>query len=73
MRRDPLEIIEKILHELEKGRPCSVNELSQQTKLHYVTVRRYVRIIEMVRQEPGIEIIKTRHSIILRVKKQEEG
>ena len=69
MRRDPIEILEKILETLEKGRPCSMNELSRQTKLHYVTVRRYVRIIEMVKEEPDIEIIKTKHSVILRVKK----
>ena len=71
MRKDPLEIMEKILQALEKGNPCSMNELSKETKLHYVTVRRYVRMIEMVREEPEIEIIKTRHSIILRVKKRE--
>jgi predicted transcriptional regulator len=69
MRKDPLEIMEAILHALEKGRPCSVNELSKQTKLHYVTVRRYVRILELVRKEPEIEIIRTRHSVILRLKR----
>lgn len=69
MRKDPLEIIEAIFEALESGRACSINELSKQTKLHYVTVRRYVRIIEIVRHEPEVEIIKTRHSIILRVKK----
>ena len=72
MRRDPLEIISLLLKELEKGRPCSMNELSKQTKLHYVTVRRYVKIIERVKEEPEIEVIKTRHSIILRVKKRDE-
>ena len=64
-----MEIIEKIFHALEKGSPCSVNELSKQTKLHYVTVQRYVKIIEMVREEPEIEVIRTSHSIILRVRK----
>lgn len=68
MRKDPLEIIERILHELETGRACSVNELSKRTQLHYVTVRRYVKIIEMVKEEPEIEIIKTKHSIILRTR-----
>ena len=72
MRKDPLEIIEKILQTLEKGSPCSVNELSKRTKLHYVTVRRYVRIIEKVREEPDIEIIRTRHSIIIRTRKKQE-
>jgi len=69
MRKDPLEIMEKILTELEKGRACSMNELSKKTNLHYVTVRRYVRIIELVRKEPEIEVIKTGHSIIIRIKR----
>jgi len=67
MRRDPLEIIEKMFDALEKGRPCSINELAKETGLHNVTVRRYVKIIEVVREEPKLEIIKTRHSIILRL------
>lgn len=69
MRRDPLVIMEKILTALEREGPVTVNELSHKTKLHYVTVRRYVRMIELVRKEPEIEIIKTRHSIIVRVRK----
>ncbi len=70
MRKDPLEIMECILAALEGGRPCSLNELSKETKLHHVTVKRYVRIIEKVRKEPEIEVIRTRHSIIIRVKKE---
>ncbi|MBL7160513.1 MAG: HTH domain-containing protein [Candidatus Aenigmarchaeota archaeon] len=69
MRKDPLEILERIFQELEKGKPFSLNELSQRTKLHHVTVRRYVKVIEMVRGEPEVEVIKTRHSIIVRVKR----
>lgn len=72
MRKDPLEIMEKIFKALEKGRACSMNELSKETQLHYVTVRRYVRIIEMVREEPEVEIIRTRHSVILRVRRKAE-
>ena len=68
MRKDPLEIIEKIFEALEKGRPFSINELSQETGIHNITIRRYIRLIEIVREEPKIEIIKTRHSIIIRVK-----
>ncbi|MBI4021071.1 MAG: hypothetical protein HY369_02420 [Candidatus Aenigmarchaeota archaeon] len=67
MKRDPLMIIERILAELERGKACSMNELAKQTKLHYVTVRRYVQIIERVREEPEIEVIRTRHSVIVRV------
>ncbi len=68
MRRDPLEIMERMLKALETRRVFSVNELAGATGLHNVTVRKYVRIIEMVRKEPSVEVIKTRHSIIIRVK-----
>ncbi len=70
MRRDPLEIMQKMLRALESGRCFSVNELAQETGLHNVTVRKYVRIIEVVRKEPALEVIKTRHSIIIRFRKQ---
>jgi response regulator of citrate/malate metabolism len=68
MRKDPLEIIEEIFNALEKGRPFSINELSQETGIHNVTIRKYIRIIETVRREPRMEVIKTRHSIILRIR-----
>jgi response regulator of citrate/malate metabolism len=68
MRRDPIEIMERMLKALEEGRPFSLNELAQETGLHNVTVRKYVRIIEMVRREPKVEVIKTKHSIIIRIK-----
>jgi hypothetical protein len=67
MRKDPLEIMNEIFRALEEGRPCSINELSKETGLHNLTVRKYVRIIELVRKEPTIEVIKTSHSIIVRV------
>ena len=65
MRRDPIEIMMKMLQELQEE-PCSLNELSQRTGLHNVTVRKYVKLIEIVKKEPEIEIIRTRHSIIVR-------
>ena len=69
MRRDPFEIMEKILRMLEKEQEAmSINQIAQRTGLHNVTVRRYVRIMKIVRQEP-MEIIQTRHSIILRCEK----
>jgi response regulator of citrate/malate metabolism len=68
MKRDPIEIMERMLKALEQGKPFSLNELAEETGLHNVTVRKYVRIIEMVRKEPIVEVIKTRHSIIIRVK-----
>jgi predicted transcriptional regulator len=69
MKRDPLEIMLEVLKTLEKGRPLSINELSKQTGIHNVTVRKYIRIIEIVRREPEIDIIKTNHSIILRMRR----
>jgi response regulator of citrate/malate metabolism len=69
MKRDPLEIIEEIFNALEKGKPFSINELSHETGIHNITIRRYIRLIEVVRKEPQIEIIKTKHSIILRIRK----
>lgn len=66
MRRDPLEIMEKILGMLEKEREAmSINQISKRTGIHNVTVRRYVKIIKLVRDEP-LDIIRTKHSIILR-------
>ena len=80
MRRDPLEIIEEIFSLLEKechdddDSECalSLNMIAKKTGIHNVTIRRYVRIIETVRREPKVEIIKTRHSIIMRMKRGEE-
>lgn len=72
MRKDPLEIMEEILRALERRRDeaFSINELSQETGIHNVTIRKYVRIIEVVRSEPRMEVIKTKHSIILRIREE---
>jgi len=67
MRRDPIEIMERMLKVLESGRCFSINELANETGLHNVTVKKYIEIIEMVRKEPSVEVIKTRHSIIIRI------
>ncbi len=71
MRRDPVMIMREILRLLEEqgDEALSLNAISERTGIHNLTVRRYVRIIEMVRKEPEIEIIKTKHSIIVRVKR----
>ena len=72
MKRDPLEIMREILTLLEKQRneAMSLNAISEKTGIHNVTVRRYVEIIQLVRNEPGIEIIRTGHSIIVRIRKE---
>ncbi len=69
MRKDPLEIIEAMFKALETGRPFSINELAQETGMHNITVKKYIRIIQVVRKEPSVEVIRTRHSIILRIKR----
>jgi len=69
MRKDPIEIIEKIFQALEEGRPFSINELSKETGIQNITIRKYIRIIETVTREPTVEIIKTRHSIIIRTRR----
>lgn len=71
MRRDPVMIMKEILRllEEEKDEALSLNAISERTGIHNLTVRRYVRIIEMVRREPEIEIIKTGRSIIVRIRR----
>ena len=72
MKRDPLEIVEEIFRLLEQeGSALSINQIAQKTGIHNITVKRYIKLIEVVRQEPTVEIIKTSHSVIVRVKKQE--
>lgn len=71
MRRDPLEILEKMFQILEREHEAmSINQIAQKTGLHNITVRRYIRIIELVKKEPKVDVIKTRHSIILRIEKR---
>ena len=69
MKRDPLEIIEQILDTLETGKPFTMNELSKETGIHNITIKRYIRIIERVHTEPRVEIIKTNHSVIIRIRR----
>lgn len=71
MRRDPVMIMKEILKllEEEKEEALSLNAIAEKTGIHNLTVRRYVRIIEMVRREPEIEVIKTKHSIIIRMRR----
>ena len=66
-----MEIMQAILSALEERHEAmTLNQLAQTTGIHNVTIRRYVQMIEMVRQEPTIEVIKTNHSVIVRITKQ---
>lgn len=70
MRRDPVMIMKEILRLLEEeDEAMSLNAIAEKTGIHNLTVRRYVRIIEMVRKEPEIEVIKTKHSVIIRMRR----
>jgi len=70
MRRDPVMIMKEILKLLEVEHDAlSLNAISERTGIHNLTVRRYVRLIEMVRKEPEIEVIKTKHSIVVRIRR----
>lgn len=70
MRRDPLMIMQEILKLLEEeDEAMSLNAISEKTGIHNLTVRRYVRLIEMVREEPEIEVIKTKHSVVVRMRR----
>ncbi|MCD6590761.1 MAG: hypothetical protein J7K72_02200 [Candidatus Aenigmarchaeota archaeon] len=69
MRRDPIEIMKQILNLLgERHEAMSINMISEMTGIHNITVKKYIQLIEMVKNEQ-IEIIKTRRSIIVRIKK----
>jgi len=68
MRRDPLEIIQEMFKILEKEHEAmSINQIAKKTGMHNITVKRYVELIEMIRDEPTVEVIKTGHSIIVRI------
>lgn len=70
MRKDPFQIMEEILKTLEKEKEAlSINQIAKRTGIHNITVRKYIRIIEIVRKEPKVEIIKTKHSVIVRMRR----
>ncbi len=70
MRKDPLQIIQEIMDAIEREHEAmSINQIAQKTGIHNITVRKYIRIIEVVRKEPTLEIIKTKNSIIMRLRR----
>jgi response regulator of citrate/malate metabolism len=70
MRKDPLEIISAMFDMLEKEEAVSINSMAKKTGIHNITIKRYIEIIRVIRNEPEIEIINTGHSIIMRVKRR---
>ncbi|MFH1294355.1 MAG: hypothetical protein ABIH90_00245 [Candidatus Aenigmatarchaeota archaeon] len=69
MKRDPIAILEQMFEALERGKPFTLNELSHETGIHCITLKRYIRLVKIVRREPELEIIRTRHSVIVRMQK----
>jgi response regulator of citrate/malate metabolism len=68
MRRDPLEIIQEMFKILEKQHEAmSVNQIAKKTGMHNITVKRYVELIEMIKDEPTVEVIKTGNTVIVRM------
>jgi DNA invertase Pin-like site-specific DNA recombinase len=68
MRRDPIEIIQEMFRILEKEHEAmSINQIAKKTGIHNITVKRYVELIEMIRDEPSVEVIKTGHTVIVRI------
>ena len=68
MRRDPLEIIQEMFRILEKQHEAmSVNQIAKKTGMNNITVKRYVELIEMIRDEPTVEVIKTGNTVIVRM------
>jgi hypothetical protein len=55
---------------LEKEEAVSINSMAKKTGIHNITIKRYIEIIRVIRNEPEIEIINTGHSIIMRVKRR---
>jgi len=62
-----INILEKILEALADGTILSINELSKKTGLHYLTVKRYLKLIEKMKKMPEIEIIKSNSTTLVRI------
>jgi len=63
-----LDIIRKIQEALSLGVAFSIHELSQKTGLHYITVKKYIKLIEAMKEMPDIEIIKSNKTTLVRMK-----
>jgi response regulator of citrate/malate metabolism len=67
MRINQIKILEKIQSVLSSGNVFSVHELSKKTGLHYVTVKKYIKLIETMKKMPEIEIIKSNSTTLIRL------
>ena len=59
--------LEKIQSVLSSGNVLSIHELAKRTGLHYVTVKKYIKLIETMEKMPKIEIIKSNSTTLVRL------
>lgn len=69
--QNQLNILEKIREALSDGTILSINELSKKTGLHYLTVKRYLKLIEKMKKMPEIEIIRSNSTTLVRVEEKD--
>ena len=56
MKRDPLEIIKEIFRLLEQeGSALSINQIAQKTGMHNITVKRYIKLINILSSRDIVE------------------
>jgi len=67
MKLNQITILEKIQSVLSSGKAVSVHELSKKTGLHYLTVKRYIKLIQTMKKMPEIEIIKSNSTTLVRM------
>jgi DNA-binding transcriptional regulator YhcF (GntR family) len=63
--------LEKIQTALSSGNVLSIHELAKKTGLHYVTVKKYIKLIEIMEKMPKIEIIKSNSTTLVRLGNRE--
>lgn len=71
MQLNQIKILEKIQNALSTGNAFSIHELSKKTGLHYVTVKKYIKLIEIMKKMPEIEIIKSNSTTLIRMEIRE--
>jgi len=67
MQLNQITILKKIQNALSSGNAISVHELSKRTGLHYITVKKYIKLIETMKKMPEIEIIKSNSTTLVRL------
>jgi response regulator of citrate/malate metabolism len=71
MLLNQIKILKKIQNALHSGDTLSIHELSKRSGLHYVTVKKYIKLIETMKKMPGIEVIKSNSTTLVRLEDKE--